>query len=74
MSVEEATIHHFLLSLSASATTLLPGHDKPPPKCALAPLIECLSVYQSCRIPHHMRAIARELGIGNCTVQRIVSA
>jgi len=32
MSVEEATIHHFLLSSSASATTLLPGHDKPSPQ------------------------------------------
>ena len=29
MSVEEATIHYFLLSSSASATTLLPGQDKP---------------------------------------------
>ena len=28
MSVEEATIHHFLLSSSASATTQLPGQDK----------------------------------------------
>ena len=28
MSVDEATIHHFLLSSSASATTLLPGQDK----------------------------------------------
>ena len=31
MSVEEATIHHFLLSSSASATMLLPGQDKPAP-------------------------------------------
>jgi hypothetical protein len=29
LSVEEATIHHFLLSSSASATTLLTGQDKP---------------------------------------------
>jgi len=31
MSVEEAKIHYFLLSSSASATTLLPGQDKPGP-------------------------------------------
>jgi hypothetical protein len=31
MSVEEVTIHHFLISSSASATTLLPGQDKPGP-------------------------------------------
>ena len=29
MSVEEATIHHFLFFSSASAITLLPGQDKP---------------------------------------------
>ena len=31
LSVEEVTINHFLLSSSASATTLLPGQDKPAP-------------------------------------------
>jgi hypothetical protein len=31
MSAEEGTIHHFLLSSSASATMLLPGQDKPAP-------------------------------------------
>jgi hypothetical protein len=36
MSVEEATIHHFLLSSSASATTLLPGQDKPGPSAPMS--------------------------------------
>jgi hypothetical protein len=36
MSVEEAMIHHFLLSSSASATTLLPGQDKPAPSAPMS--------------------------------------
>jgi len=31
LSVEEETINYFLLSSSSSATTLLPGQDKPAP-------------------------------------------
>jgi hypothetical protein len=66
MSVEEATIHHFLLSSSASATTLLPGQDKPGPS---GPMSRGSCVVVSCgvrwsevglseiRKPHVVRSI-----------------
>jgi hypothetical protein len=36
MSVEEETINYFLLSSSSSATTLLPGQDKPAPSAPMS--------------------------------------
>ena len=66
MSVEEATIHHFLLSSSASATTLLPGQDKPAPSAPMSGaswfVVSCgvrLSVVGSAefRKPHVVRSI-----------------
>ena len=36
LSVEEETINYFLLSSSSSATTLLPGQDKPAPSVPLS--------------------------------------
>ena len=36
LSVEEETINYFLLSSSSSATTLLPGQDKPAPSAPMS--------------------------------------
>jgi hypothetical protein len=36
MSEEEATIHYFLISSSACATTLLLGQDKPAPSAPMS--------------------------------------
>jgi hypothetical protein len=36
LSVEEETINYFLLSSSLSATTLLPGQDKPAPSAPMS--------------------------------------